>query len=576
MNFGAHSQEELHTKERSEVSDKYKWDLTDLYPSDESWTEAKKKVLKQIDKIPSFKGTLAESSSKMLACFKFMDEIRKEMRRLSSYSWNKFNQDTRDSKYQAMKQETNHLFTKFNTNAAFMEPEIAAIDESTIQKFIRNEPGLKPYSFYLNDLFRRKKHTLSESKEKLIAETGPMARTPSSIYSIFMNTEFTGKVYEYKGTLGALMYGKINVDVYNSRVRGYKDCLEMTLYPDNIPVAVYHNLISNAKKNLDKFHRYLNIRKRLLGIDTLKYSDLSNPMVTGIEPKYNVGEAKELILESLKPLGKGYSSIVQKAFENRWIDMYPTPGKRSGSYNDFGAYNEHPYILMNFNGGYRDVSILTHELGHALHRYFSDKNQPFPTANYSTFLAEVAALFNEELLKKKVLGMEKIEDDDRRLYFLLANIESSIFNRAQVSEFELKIHQEVEKGNPLTGDIISRIYLETLRKYYGHDQGVCIIPDTVGMNWAFDRLLFVRTYAIYRYATSQIAAIALAENVFNKKKGALKKYLGFLSSGGSDYPIQILKEAGVDLTSPEPFQKTMDSMVLAMDEIDRILEKKGR
>lgn len=560
-------------RDRSMIPDMYKWNLTDLYQTDEVWIESKNQVLKKIELIPSFKNTLTESSTKMLDCLSFTTDIQEEMRRLSSYTWNKSRQDTRDSNYQVLDKETNQMYGKYNSYAAFIEPEILKIDESTIRKFINKEPGLKSYSFYLKDLIRRKKYTLSENEEKLIAETGRMARAPSSTYNVFMNTEFPGEIKNYIGTLSALMDAKINVDVYNTRARGYKDCLEMTLYPDNIPVQVFFNLIRNANNNLDKFHRYLNIRKRILGVDTLNLSDLSSPLVSGFDKKYDIEEVKELILESLQPLGHEYISVVQKAFKNRWIDIYPTLGKRSNAYGDFGAYQGHPYILMNFNGTFQNMSTLAHEIGHAVHTYLSDRNQAYPNAFYSSFVAEVSSLVNEELLKKKLLDDTK--DENLRLYYLLETIESSIFNRVQISEFELSLHREVENGNILSAEVINGIYLESMRKYYGHDQGVCIIPDYVGKNWAFNRLLFLRAYPIYRYATSHTAASILADKVLNKEEGALEKYLDFLSAGGSDYPINILKKAGVDLTSSEPFEKTMDSMELAMDEIEKILDKKG-
>ena len=612
INLWAYSLVLPQIRDRSEIPEKYKWDLTDLFASDETWIDAKNRVDKKIESISKYNGTLAESASNLLVCFKFRDEIGKELRRLSSYSWNKSRQDTRNSQYRAMDQAINQLFTKFNANASFIEPEIMAVEQAAIQKFLEAEPGLKPYTFYLKDLLRRKKHTLSAGEEKVIAETGLMSLAPSSIYNALINSNFihtevtlsTGEtikldqanfrryrsltdkedrelVYrafyeelnEHRNTFGALANAKVNMDLFNTRARGYSDGLEMTLSPSNIPVTVFQNLIDSANKNLDKFHRYLNIRKRILGVDTLNYTDLSVPAFTGVDLNYDIEEAKEIILETLKPMGITYTSIVKKAFESRWIDFYPTPGKRSGAYSDFGAYGEHPYILMNYTGRYTDMATLIHELGHSLHRYFTDRTQPFPTSNYSSFVAEVASTFNEKLLKKKVL--EKVKDNNIRLYLLLANIERSIFDQAQVSEFELRIHQEVENGNALTGDTICKFYLEILKKYYGHDQGVCIVPDFIDMAWIFDRQLFINTYRIYVYATSQTAATALAEKVLVGEKNAVKKYLDFLSAGGSEYPVDVLKKAGVDMTTSEPFEKTMGAMVWAMGEIEKILKKKG-
>lgn len=611
--FLAHSQVFPQTRDRADIPERYKWDLTHLFISDSAWNEAKNKVTEKIEALDRFKGKLAASPANLQACLEYSTEILKELRRLSSYSYNKTRQDLRNSKYRAMDQETNQLFTKYNASASFMQPEILAMNEKTIQKFIEAEPGLEPYAFNLYDLMRRKKHILSDEGEKVIAEAGRMSLAPFSIYNTFINSDFvnaevtlsSGKtvkldrtgfrqyrslahkedrelVYrtfydeldKQRSTFGALMNAKVNADLFNARVRAYADCLKMILEPNNIPVAVFHNLIANANEHLDKFHRYLNIRKRLLGVDTLTYTDLSVPTFRDLDLHYDIEEAKELILKSLKPLGKTYASIINKAFEGRWIDVYPTRGKRSNGYTDPGAYGDHPYVLTNYSGQYEDVSTLIHELGHVLHTYLTDRAQPFPTSNYASFIAEVAAIFNEKLLRNEIL--KNIEDDDTRLYLLINSIDKSLFDRAQISEFEWRIHQEAENGHALTGDSICKIYLETLRKYYGHDRGVCVVPDFIDMAWIFDRLLFVRTYRIYVYATSQVATTSLAENVLAGEKGAVRKYLDFLSAGGSDYPIDLLKKAGVDLTSAEPFSKTMDTMVQAMDEIERILEKKGK
>lgn len=610
--FLMQSQAVLQTRDRSEVSDKYKWDLTDLYSSDEAWYEAKNKISEQIESLYQFKGSLAESSAKLLACLQYSTDIFKDLRRLSSYSWNKARQDLRDSHYRAMDQEMNQLSTKYNTHTAFIQPEILRMDEKTIQNFIESEPALKPYAFFLNDLIRQKKHVLSEDAEKVIAEAAWMSQATRSVYNALISAglthskvklstgetieldqaglrryrslaskedrELVNRAYysdlnKWRRTFGELMNAKINMDLFNTRVRGFSDCLEMTLEPNNIPAAVFHNLIANANKNLDKFYRYLKIRKRLLGVDKLEFTDLSVPTFRNLGLSYDIEEAKELILESLQPLGETYTSIIKKAFENRWIDVYPTSGKRSNGYTDSGAYAEHPYVLMNYSGGYQDVSTLTHELGHVLHRYLTDRAQPFPTSNYASFVAEVAAIFNEKLLRHEVL--KDTEDDDARLYLLINSIESTLFNRAQISEFEWKIHQDAESGNALTGDKISRIYLETLRKYYGHDISICNVPDYFDINWIFGRLLFINTYRIYVYATSQVATTFLAEKVIAGERGAVQKYLDFLSAGGSDYPHNLLKSAGVDLTSSEPFAKTMEAMDKAMDEIERILVKKG-
>ncbi|MCJ7777320.1 MAG: oligoendopeptidase F family protein, partial [Sedimentisphaerales bacterium] len=311
----------------------------------------------------------------------------------------------------------------------------------------------------------------------------------------------------------------------------------------------------------------------MLGVDTLKYSDVYAPVVKGVDLKYTFEEAKELILDAAKPLGEDYDRVVKEAFDNRWIDVYPTPGKRMGAYSNGSAYDVHPYILLNFNGQYDDVSTIAHELGHTMHSYYSNKNQPYPTADYSTFVAEVASTFNEALLIQKML--KEINDKDTRLSLLmnyLDGIKNTVFRQTQFAEFELRIHEKAERGEPLTGDILSQLYGDILKKYYGHDKGICHIDDLYTVEWAYVPHFYYNFY-VYQYATSFTASTALSEKVLNKEQGAVEKYIKFLSAGGSDYPINILKEAGVDMTRPEPFQKTIAVMNRTMDEIETILEK---
>jgi len=299
-------------------------------------------------------------------------------------------------------------------------------------------------------------------------------------------------------------------------------------------------------------------------------------VVKGVDLKYTFDEAKELVLDSVKPLGSSYGRVVEKAFKERWIDVYPTPGKRAGGYSNGSAYDVHPYILLNYNGQYDDVSTLAHELGHTMHSYYSNKTQPYPTADYSIFVAEVASTFNEALLIHKML--EEIKDDDTRLSLLmnyLDGIKGTVFRQTQFAEFELRIHEKAERGEPLTGDVLNDIYGEILKKYYGHDKGVCHIDDLYVVEWAYVPHFYYNFY-VYQYSTSFTASTALAEKVLGKEKGAVGKYIEFISSGGSDYPIELLKKAGVDMTGAEPFNKTMTAMNRTMDEIEAILEKKGR
>ncbi len=603
------------TQERSQISGQDTWNLNDLYPSLEAWNAAKTKLTAEFDKITNYKGKLAKSSTDLLACLKLNSDINREFGRLFSYASMLSDQDTREAKAQGLKQELLQLGTDFSSKSAFIEPEILAMDESQIQKFIANESGLKDYDFYFSNLIRQKAHKLSEKEEKLLAETNLLADAPYSIFSIFSNAEFPypevtlsdgkkvlinqagysrfravpnredrvkvfdafwGKMNTFRQTMGAQLNAAIKRDLFYARARGYNTCLEAALDNNNIPVQVYHALIENVNANLKTFHRYLDLRKRMLGVDTLKYSDLYSPVVKGIELEFTTDQARTNILDALKPLGTDYISVLDRAFNNRWIDMYPTTGKRSGAYSNGSVYDVHPYILMNYNGQYDDVSTLAHELGHSLQSYYSNKTQSFPKADYPIFVAEVASTFNEALLIDSQL--KKIKDDEVRLSLLMSHldgIKGTVFRQTQFAEFELRMHEMAENNQPLTGDALTELYSEIVRKYYGHAEGVCLVPELYTVEWAYIPHFYYNFY-VYQYATSFTASIALSEKVLSKEKGAVEKFLAFLASGGSDYPINLLKKAGVDMTTAEPFSKTMKVMNQTMDEIEKILQKKGK
>jgi oligoendopeptidase F len=603
------------TRERAEISDKYKWNLEDLYASDEAWNQAKQELVAQFDQVSEYKGKLANSASELLACLKFSSSVSKDFGRLYSYANMKSDEDVGNSKYLAMKQEIQQISTDYSSKAAFIRPEIAEMDMDKIDEFIGQNRGLKIYKMPIYDIQRMKAYTLSDKEEKILAEASLLAGGPASIFSVFSNAElpypeitlsdgttakltkagyaqhraspnrddreavfqaFWDTFTKFKGTFGTQLYANVKKDMFYARTRGYNSSLHSSLDDNNIPTEVYLALIENVADNLDSFHRYLNLKKRMLGVETLKYSDLYAPVVKGLDLKYTFDEAKKLALDSVKPLGSSYGRVVEKAFKERWIDVYPTPGKRSGGYCNGSAYDVHPYVLLNYNGQYDDVSTLAHELGHAMHSYYSNKNQPFATADYSIFVAEVASTFNEALLFHKML--EEIKDDDTRLSLLmnyLDGIKGTVFRQTQFAEFELRIHEKAERGEPLTGDALTALYGEILKKYYGHDEGICHIDDLYAIEWAYIPHFYYNFY-VYQYSTSFTASTALAEKVLAKEKGAIGKFVEFISSGGSDYPIELLKKAGVDMTGAEPFNKTMAAMNRTMDEIEVILDKKGK
>jgi oligoendopeptidase F len=611
----SNSQVLAQTRERAEISDKYKWNLKDLYSSDEAWEKTKQQLVSKFDEVSEYKGKLANSASELLACLEFHSHVSKEFGRLYSYASMKSDEDVGNSKYLAMKQEIQQLGTDYGSKAAFIRPEIAQMDKEKIDEFIKEKRGLKIYKMPLYDIQRTKAHTLSDKEEKILAEASLLAGGPYSIFGVFSNAEmpypeitlndgskakltkagyakhraspiredreavfqaFWETFTKFKGTFGTQLYANVKKDMFYARTRGYESSLHSALDENNIPTEVYLTLIENVTNNLDTFARYLKLKKRMLGVETLKYSDIYAPVVKGIDLKYTFDEARKLVIDSVRPLGRNYRRVVEKAFRDRWIDVYPTKGKRSGGYSNGSAYDVHPYILLNYNGQYDDVSTLTHELGHTMHSYYSNKNQPYPTADYSIFVAEVASTFNEALLIHRML--ETIKDDDVRLSLLmnyLDGVKGTVFRQTQFAEFELRIHEKAERGEPLTGDVLTEMYGEILKKYYGHDKGVCHIDDLYAIEWAYIPHFYYNFY-VYQYSTSFTASTALSEKVLGKEKRVVEKYIEFISSGGSDYPIELLKKAGVDMMTAEPFNKTMVAMNRAMDEIEEILDKKDK
>ncbi|MHC4640150.1 MAG: oligoendopeptidase F [Planctomycetota bacterium] len=603
------------TLKRSEVPVKETWNLQDIYASNEMWSEAKLKLAAQFDQVLKYKGKLATSASQLLACLDFHSRLAKELDRLHSYAAMKSDEDTRDSKYLAMRQEVEQLITNYHSKASFIEPEIAKMDKRLIDKLIRKESGLRIYKTYLYDIQRTKAHRLSEKEEKILAEASLLADGPSSIYMIFSNAElpypeiklsdgtiarlskagyaryragadrsdreavfqaFWDTFNNFKGTFGVQLYANVKRDMFYARTRKYPSSLESALDKNNIPTEVYISLIENINNNLDTFHRYLKLKRRMLGVDKLKYSDVYAPVVQAVDLEYTFEEAKQLMLDAFKPLGKDYIRFVKESFERRWIDVHPTPGKRSGGYCNGDTYDVHPYILLNYNGQYDDASTLAHELGHAMHSYYSNKSQPYPTADYSIFVAEVASTLNEALLINKML--KEAKDSDIRLSLMMNYLEGArqtLFRQTQFAEFELRIHEKAERGEPLTGDVLNELYGDILKTYYGHDKGVCHIDDKYTVEWAYVPHFYYNFY-VYQYATSFTASTALSEKILNKEKGAVEKYIEFLSAGGSDYPINLLKKAGVDMTTAQPFAKTMVAMNRIMDTIENILEQKDK
>jgi len=600
-------------RDRLKILDKYKWNLADIYPDDQAWRSAKEQLAKELPQMKMFQGKLGTSAATLANALDKYFGFDKELSRLYVYAQMLSDQDTRDATHLGMKQEMIQLAAAEAAEVAFLEPEILRFEKGRVDKFIRNEPRLKIYRFYLEDIARRSAHTLSAAEEKLLADMGPLAAASSSTYGILSNADFPfpsvtlsdGKVVKldqaafadlralpnrsdrekvmsafftalghFSGTFGTTMNGEVQKVLFQSKARKYESALEYSLNGPNIPVSVYMRLIDGINKNLPAFHRYLKLRQRILGLDQLHYYDLYAPLVGSVELTYTPEQAQKLVLEAVAPLGSEYTSTVERAYDSRWIDLFPNEGKRSGAYSEGAAYDVHPYMLINYNGKYTDVSTLAHEMGHTMQSYFSNKTQPYPLANYPIFVAEVASTFNETLLINHVLKNTK--DDDTRLSLLgnyLENIKSTVFRQAQFAEFELRMYEMAGKGQPITGNALAKLYLDITRKYYGQDQGISIVDDYIANEWSYIPH-FYRDFYVFQYATSFTASMALSEKVIGGDPGATKRYLAFLSAGGSKYPIDLLKDAGVDMTTDEPLNLTIKAMNRVMDEMDAILARR--
>jgi oligoendopeptidase F len=599
---------------RETTAEQYKWNLTDLYANEAAWRAEKERLASTLGEAAAFAGALGRSPERLAAALALQTAQQKTFGRLFVYANLAADQDTRVSANQGLLDEMRQLGARFGAAWAYFEPELLTLDPATIDKWTQSTTALKPYAFNLRDVLRRKAHTLSAREEELLAQASPVAGGPSNIANIFLNADlpwptiklsdgqpvrldaqgysaarasanredrrrtmeaFFGALGSFRRTVGATLSTSVQAALFESRARKYESNLASALDGPNIPQSVYHELVGGVDRHLPSFHRYLKLRQRILQLPELHYYDLYAPLVSGVPLEYSVEEAQREVKAATARLGEDYVQVLERAFKDRWIDYYPTPGKRSGAYMAGSAYDVHPYLLLNYNGQYEDVSALAHELGHALHSWFSGKTQPFPTAGYPIFVAEVASTFNEALLNEEML--RKIKDPKARIAILgnyLEGVKGTLFRQTQFAEFELRMHQMAEKGQPLTGDALSKLYLDITRKYYGHDAKVTIVDDYVAHEWAYVNHFF-RPFYVFQYSTSFTASTALAEKVMSGDPDALKRYRTFLASGGSKAPIDLLKDAGVDMTSSEPLDLTIKKMNRVMDEMEKLLGQSG-
>jgi len=591
--------------QRSDIDDEYKWNLEDIYPSIENWEEDYKFVESNLGKFDTFRGKLGKSGKEILNYFRFDEKISKKFWDLYVYSHLMKDSDTRVSESQGFADRAAALLTKYSEATAFIEPELQNISEKKIKRFISKTKGLEIYSHYFDDMFRQRVHTLSEKEEELLAMAGELYRSPQNIYNSLTMTDLEfpkvvneegdsvrltrgryalfllsedpdmrrrayigrNKAYEKIINTNAKVFGSsLKKDLFLTRARKYNSTLERSLSYDNVPVEVYDNLINTVFKHAGSLQKYMELRKKVLGLDEIHLYDTAVPIVEDVDVKVPYGEAKEILEKAFEPLGEEYVNMIKKALDSRWIDVYETEGKRTGAYS-WGTYTSHPYMLMNYNGTMDHMFTLAHELGHAMHSHYSNTNQPYATADYPLFLAEVASTFNENLLLDYL--MKNTDDEKQKLVLLdqwIGNFIGTVITQVRFAEFERKAHQMVQDGLPLTAESLNEVVLNLDKNWFGESM---VIGDGYELTWG--RIPhYYRTFYVYKYATSFCASTALAKSVIDGEDGAIEKYMKFLQSGGSDYPIEILKKAGVDMSSPEPVEQAMqlfDSLVIKMEEL---------
>ncbi len=602
--------------ERPDIAPKYKWDLTALYADQAAWDAAKADLEKRIPTLADDKGHLGDSAGRLLQALKDRMDLYRDLSRLYTYASQLSDEDARVSKAQEMKQSAQQLYVKAGAASAWLRPEILAVGAEKIHAFIAAEPGLADYRQYLDDILRWAPHTLSPEEEAILAKTGAFANAGENVYELFTNAELPypevelvdgtrvrldQQAYEkyradpdrenrmrvfkafwdayrsFQGTVGATLNAQVQAHVFDKDVRKFDSCLQAAMFGDNIPTSVYTQLVADARKNLPTLWRYLKLRRRMLGVDTLRYEDIYAPIIKEVDLHYTPEQAQQEVLEAVKPLGAEYERVLAGAFTGGWMDWMPTTGKASGAYST-GAYGVHPYQLMNFNGGYIDVSTLAHESGHSMHTWYADTHQPYVNHDYATFVAEVASTLNENLLFHSMYA--KAKDRDTKLFLLgsyLDNLRGTLFRQVEFAEFELMIHEMGEKGEPLSGENLSERYLKLVRDYYGDAQGVCKVDDVIGTEWAFVNHFYYDFY-VYQYATSIVASTKLANDIRaeaakgGKARPRRDAYLAMLKAGSSKYPVDLLKDAGVDMTTSAPFNAAIKEMNSVMDEIEKLLK----
>lgn len=591
---------------RSEIPDQYKWHLDDIYANDELWQQDFDTLKSSLTEITQYAGKLKNSSQDLLSCLKERDEIGKIGGSLYAFARMHRDENTADTKYQAMTGKLESLLAEAGAATAFIEPEILALPDTTLATFRQQEEGLKEYNFYFDNLARQKEHVLSPAEEAILSrvsditqasentftmlahadmefpqtidEEGQLVQLSEGRYSQFIRssnrkvrqeafTHLFNTYNHYRNTFASTLSGNVKSNIFYAKTRKYVSTMESALKSDNVPTEVYDNLITTVRKNLAPLHRYVALKKKFLNLSEIHMYDLYTPLVKDVNFPLPYEEGLKLVCTGLKPLGPEYATILDKGLTSGWIDVYENKGKQTGAYS-WGSYGTHPFVLLNYNNRYDDVSTLAHEMGHAIHSYYSQESQPYPTSSYTIFCAEVASTTNEILLLHHMLNTTT--DKKIKLYLInqyLEQVRATVYRQTMFAEFEKILYEVTEKGETLTADVLDKLWHDLNVAYYGPD---IVVDKELDVEWARIPHFYSEFY-VYQYVTGYSAATSLADKILKEGQPAQEKYINFLKSGGSDYSLNILKQAGVDMSSSKPIEITLNNFSTMLDEIEKLL-----
>ena len=593
--------------ERNKIDDKYKWNIADIYLSDEDWEKDFRLIESKVDQYYAFKGTIKNSAHELLECLKFDEEIGIKFGHLYLYSMLSKDLDLADANYQGMYDRVTVLSSKLDAASSFIRPEILEISSATLSDFIESEKELEIYRHFLDNIIRAKNHTLSDEQEIIMANVTPALQVSYNAFTLLTNADFefpiikdesgndiqisqgrySAAMYSLdrdyrkrfysnfylpfiknKNTLSALFNGNLKASLFNSQTRNYNSTREASLDKNNIPISVYDNLVNTVDNNLEPLHRWCSLKKKVLNVDELHSYDIYVTLFPSVKRSYSFEEGKELVLNSLKPFGDEYLKNIITAFDNRWLDVFETKGKRNGAYSSGTTFGMHPFVLLNWNNDLNDVFTLTHEMGHNMHSFNTANFQPYPYANYSIFIAEVASTINEALLLDYLI--ENSNSKEEKLYLIekhIQNIVTTFYRQTLFAKFEHIIHEKTQIGEALTSDLLCNIYSKLHQEYWGDT----MVPDEEE-TYTWSRVPhFYYNFYVYQYATSFAASEVLAHKIKNEGEPAVEKYLSFLKAGSSDYPINVLNKAGVDMNSPEPIFAVTQKMNNLLDELEKLI-----